>query len=141
MATNATTLTSPLATIGLGAVNVPQQVEYVLETIIQASRWQIFFTVLGLLVAYDQCMYTCPCQAFGDTALTPVEKVRYIWQKGSIVGPAWKMPFIGPFLQSVNPKFEEYYAKWASGPLSCVSVFHKYVNRAQRKVLWPLTRC
>ncbi|KAG5972095.1 hypothetical protein E4U55_000915, partial [Claviceps digitariae] len=25
---------------------------------------------------------------------------------------------------SMNPKFEEYYAKWASGPLSCVSVFH-----------------
>lgn len=47
--------------------------------------------------------------------------------KGSIVGPAWKMPFIGPFLQSMNPKFEEYYAKWASGPLSCVSVFHKYI--------------
>ena len=51
----------------------------------------------------------------------------YIWQKGPIVGPSWKMPFIGPFLQSVNPKFEEYYGKWLSGPLSCVSVFHKYV--------------
>ena len=49
----------------------------------------------------------------------------YIYQKGSIVGPSFKMPFIGPFLQSVNPKFEEYYAKWLSGPLSCVSVFHK----------------
>lgn len=51
--------------------------------------------------------------------------VSYIMSKGSIVGPAWKMPFIGPFLQSMDPKFEEYYAKWASGPLSCVSVFHK----------------
>jgi C-22 sterol desaturase len=51
--------------------------------------------------------------------------VRYILNKGSIEGPAWKMPFIGPFLQSMNPKFEEYYAKWLSGPLSCVSVFHK----------------
>ncbi len=36
------------------------------------------------------------------------------------------MPFIGPFLQSVNPKMDEYKAKWASGDLSCVSVFHKY---------------
>lgn len=36
------------------------------------------------------------------------------------------MPFIGPFLESVNPKFEEYHAKWMSGELSCVSVFHKY---------------
>jgi len=26
----------------------------------------------------------------------------------------------------MDPKFEEYYAKWTSGPLSCVSVFHKY---------------
>ena len=51
----------------------------------------------------------------------------YLLNKGSIVGPAFKEPFIGPFLQSVNPKFEEYYAKWRSGPLSCVSVFHKYV--------------
>lgn len=46
-------------------------------------------------------------------------------RKGSIEGPSWKVPFIGPFLQSMDPKFEEYYAKWASGPLSCVSVFHK----------------
>ena len=52
--------------------------------------------------------------------------VRYVWNKGSIEGPSWKMPFIGPFLQSVNPKMDEYKAKWASGDLSCVSVFHKY---------------
>lgn len=51
----------------------------------------------------------------------------YLWQKGSIPGPAWKIPFMGPFLESVNPKFEEYKAKWASGELSCVSVFHKYI--------------
>jgi sterol 22-desaturase len=50
----------------------------------------------------------------------------YIRNKGSIEGPWFKTPFIGPFLQSVNPKFEEYYAKWLSGPLSCVSVFHKF---------------
>lgn len=52
-------------------------------------------------------------------------KVKYVWNKGSIVGPAWKIPFIGPFLESVNPKFEKYHEKWMSGPLSCVSVFHK----------------
>ena len=38
------------------------------------------------------------------------------------------MPFIGPFLSSVNPKMDEYKAKWASGDLSCVSVFHKYAS-------------
>ena len=53
--------------------------------------------------------------------------VMYLINKGNIVGPAFKIPFIGPFLESVNPKFEEYYAKWKSGPLSCVSVFHKFV--------------
>lgn len=53
--------------------------------------------------------------------------VSYVWQKGSIVGPTWKAPFIGPFMQSLDPKFEEYRAKWASGELSCVSVFHKFV--------------
>jgi hypothetical protein len=50
----------------------------------------------------------------------------YIWNKGSIVGPALKIPFIGPFLESVNPNFNVYHAKWKSGSLSCVSVFHKY---------------
>ena len=50
----------------------------------------------------------------------------YIWQKGSIVGPAMKTPFMGPFLDSVNPSFAKYHAKWSSGALSCVSVFHKY---------------
>lgn len=51
--------------------------------------------------------------------------VKYIYNKGSIAGPAMKIPFMGPFLQSVNPKFHEYKAKWNSGELSCVSVFHK----------------
>ncbi|KAF1809440.1 cytochrome P450 61 [Eremomyces bilateralis CBS 781.70] len=51
----------------------------------------------------------------------------YIYRKRGIVGPNWKTPFIGPFLESVNPDFEKYYAKWTSGPLSCVSVFHKFV--------------
>ena len=37
-----------------------------------------------------------------------------------------KVPFIGPFLESVNPDFKQYHAKWESGALSCVSVFHKY---------------
>ncbi|KAB8200681.1 cytochrome P450 [Aspergillus parasiticus] len=55
------------------------------------------------------------------------DQFRYFYQKGSIVGPRWKLPFMGPFLQSVNPKFHEYKAKWDSGELSCVSVFHKFV--------------
>lgn len=37
----------------------------------------------------------------------------------------FKMPFIGPFLESMNPDFRGYLAKWNSGDLSCVSIFHK----------------
>ncbi|KAK4990954.1 RNA polymerase C-22 sterol desaturase [Elasticomyces elasticus] len=82
--------------------------------------WTIALTLFLSLVAYDQIMY--------------------IYRKGSIVGPAWKIPFIGPFLESVNPRFEQYHAKWMSGSLSCVSVFHKFVVIAStrdmaRKVL------
>lgn len=51
----------------------------------------------------------------------------YIKRKGSIAGPAFKIPFIGPFAQAIDPKFDGYFAQWASGPLSCVSVFDKYV--------------
>lgn len=58
--------------------------------------------------------------------------VMYNIRKGSIVGPAFKMPFIGPFLESMDPKFEQYHAKWMSGPLSCVSVFHKYARFSQK---------
>ncbi|KAI9816217.1 MAG: RNA polymerase C-22 sterol desaturase [Pycnora praestabilis] len=82
--------------------------------------WSIAISLLLMLVAYDQ--------------------FKYIWNKGSIAGPAWKTPFIGPFLESMNPKFEQYMAKWDSGDLSCVSVFHKFVVIASsrdmaRKVL------
>jgi sterol 22-desaturase len=38
-----------------------------------------------------------------------------------------KIPFLGPFFQSVSPTFHNYFTKWHSGELSCVSVFHKFV--------------
>lgn len=56
------------------------------------------------------------------------DQVSYQLKKGGIAGPRFKMwPIIGPFMESLDPKFEEYQAKWASGALSCVSVFHKFV--------------
>jgi hypothetical protein len=54
--------------------------------------------------------------------------VMYIYRKSSIKGAMFKMPFIGPFMDSVNPDFKKYHAQWMSGPLSCVSVFHKYAQ-------------
>lgn len=87
--------------------------------------WKLILTLLITAVAYDQCMTLfSPFMLALDNADRPT--VKYIWNKGSIVGPAWKAPFIGPFLDSVNPDFTKYHAKWSSGPLSCVSVFHKY---------------
>ncbi|KAF2719305.1 ERG5, C-22 sterol desaturase [Polychaeton citri CBS 116435] len=71
------------------------------------SAFSIFTTLFAIAVVYDQ--------------------VSYWNQKGNLVGPSWKLPFMGPFLQSVKPSFEEYYVKWLSAPLSCVSVFHKFV--------------
>jgi C-22 sterol desaturase len=103
--------TSILASSKYGGVTLPPMVDefldQMLDTVANMTIWSWMFTVLALCVAYDQ--------------------VSYIWRKGSIEGPSWKTPFIGPFLQSMDPKFEEYYAKWLSGPLSCVSVFHKFV--------------
>lgn len=88
--------------------------------------WTAVLTTILLLIAYDQCKPVNPLGAVLEI-LTDRIAVQYIFKKGSIAGPAWKLPFMGPFLQSMNPKFEEYKAKWASGELSCVSVFHKYV--------------
>lgn len=104
---NGTSFASPLATAKYVAGAFPAQLEPVIQALSQTSIWAILLTVLAVAVAYDQ--------------------ISYLSQKGSIVGPAWKTPFIGPFLQSMDPKFEEYYGKWISGPLSCVSVFHKFV--------------
>ncbi|KAG7147474.1 Cytochrome 61 like protein [Verticillium longisporum] len=110
-----TTFTSVLANAKFASVSIPPQVDSVIEAVSNASVWTIVFTVLALLVAYDQ--------------------IGYIVRKGSIVGPAWKIPFMGPFLSSMDPKFWEYQAKWASGPLSCVSVFHKFVVIASTRDL------
>ena len=78
--------------------------------------WQIIGMVIVTVITYDQVMY----------------QIR----KGSIAGPAFKVwPIIGPFLESLDPKFEEYMSKWNSGPLSCVSIFHKFVIIASTRDL------
>ncbi|KAF2402010.1 cytochrome P450 sterol C-22 desaturase [Trichodelitschia bisporula] len=104
MAVNAT-MASPVADAQF-PVQAPV-VTSIVASLLQMNGWMVALTVLLGLALYDQCMY--------------------IYRKGSIVGPAFKIPFMGPFLESVNPKFSAYHAKWMSGPLSCVSVFHKFV--------------
>ncbi|RMZ89311.1 hypothetical protein DV736_g3446, partial [Chaetothyriales sp. CBS 134916] len=73
----------------------------------QLNGWTVSLTVVLLAITYDQASYN--------------------YHKYGIVGPAWKTPFMGPFLESMFPDFNKYKAKWASGELSCVSVFHKFV--------------
>ncbi|KAK3297166.1 cytochrome protein [Chaetomium fimeti] len=79
------------------------------------SAWQYVIALLLGLVVYDQ--------------------VIYLYRKGSITGPRFKVPLTGPFIQALHPKFESYLAQWASGPLSCVSVFHKFVVLASDRDL------
>ena len=56
-----------------------------------------------------------------------ISTVSYWRNKANLAGDPWKIPFVGPFFESVNPQFCKYYTKWLSGDLSCVSVFHKFV--------------
>ncbi|ABN67572.1 cytochrome P450 [Scheffersomyces stipitis CBS 6054] len=111
--------TSPLA---VGYKNAQQYLD--IETFITKAQetyssltWiQLIFSVIAIILSYDQIMY----------------QIR----KGSIAGPRFKIwPIIGPFLESLDPKFEEYKAKWDSGELSCVSIFHKFVVIASSRDL------
>lgn len=89
------------------------------------STWQYVVTFLLSIVVYDQGNQECQVRGC-FTKLTP-PLVMYIKRKGPIAGPSFKIPLMGPFLQALHPKFDAYLAQWASGPLSCVSIFHKYL--------------
>ncbi|KAI9655584.1 MAG: RNA polymerase C-22 sterol desaturase [Bathelium mastoideum] len=111
---------SPLADAQMSAAQLSTFDTLASKAMEGINGWSVAISVFLLLVLYDQ--------------------LSYIINKGSIEGPSFKLPFMGPFLDSMNPKFELYYAKWTSGPLSCVSVFHKFVVIAStrdmaRKVL------
>jgi C-22 sterol desaturase len=113
--------TSPLADAKFAQFVGQSHINGLITQISELSPWTVLLTIFLCLVAYDQCKKPLLVYSPPLTFLTG----SYLWQKGSIEGPSWKAPFTGPFLQSVRPNFEEYKGKWASGPLSCVSVFHK----------------
>ncbi|KAK8034921.1 Cytochrome P450 [Apiospora rasikravindrae] len=96
--------------------------------------WKIALTILLALVAYDQCKSLNVTTLFFPHS-TDTLAGSYIIQKGSIAGPSFKVPFIGPFIQAIHPKWEGYMQQWASGPLSCVSIFHKFVVLASDRDL------
>lgn len=94
---------------------IARQVELTWGYLSSLSWTQVAVALLVIAVVYDQ--------------------FSYLSRKGSIAGPAFKIPFMGPFLQAIYPKFDEYLVQWASGPLSCVSVFHKFVVLASDRDL------
>eukprot|EP00696_Hemimastix_kukwesjijk_P002039 gnl/Hemi2/1249_TR445_c0_g1_i1.p1 gnl/Hemi2/1249_TR445_c0_g1~~gnl/Hemi2/1249_TR445_c0_g1_i1.p1 ORF type:complete len:533 (-),score=216.17 gnl/Hemi2/1249_TR445_c0_g1_i1:93-1691(-) len=67
------------------------------------------------------------------------DQVNFRMKRGSLPGPNLLPPFIGKFIDSCFPKFEKYMAQWNSGPLSCTSVFQKFIvigttNEISRKM-------
>ena len=76
MAINATAFTSPLASVGIGAVNVnvPPRLEQVVELVSKASGWTILLTLLAAAVVYDQGMYHRNLQLLHDPP--PLECAR-----------------------------------------------------------------
>lgn len=97
-----------------------------LQSFADWPMWQYILAFTLALVVYDQGLTSILHLRSFSHLFLPILIVMYIKRKGSIAGPALKMPLMGPFLQALEPKFENYLAQWASGPLSCVSVFHKY---------------
>ncbi|KAG0665982.1 RNA polymerase C-22 sterol desaturase [Monosporozyma unispora] len=86
----------------------PHELNDFIHSVNTISYWKLSLTLIFIILIWDQ--------------------IAYLEKKGSIVGPRFKWyPIIGPFLESLDPKFEEYKAKWYSGELSCVSIFHKFV--------------
>ncbi|KAF2859796.1 cytochrome P450 61 [Piedraia hortae CBS 480.64] len=114
---NASSASTPSDAPSVVLVGAPGLVSRVLQS---GGVFSILFTLLLAAVVYDQ--------------------VSYRRHKQHLAGDAWKIPFVGPFFDSVRPTFDKYHRKWLSGPLSCVSVFHKFVILAStrdmaRKVL------
>lgn len=96
------------STIALGESSIHSFKELAGNYWSQSSWWQIVLALIIIGLTYDQVMYQ--------------------YRKGLIAGPAIKFwPIIGPFLESLDPKFDEYKAKWDLGKLSCVLIFHKFV--------------
>lgn len=57
MDANSTSFSSPLASPQNVNVNIPLQLEYVVDAISHASFWTVLWTVLAVAVVYDQSMF------------------------------------------------------------------------------------
>ncbi|KAF7292607.1 Cytochrome P450 [Mycena indigotica] len=73
-------------------------------------------------------------------ALLVLEQTFYRLKKRHLPGPAWTIPLIGRFADSVHPTMENYRKGWDSGPLSVASVFNIFIvmassNEYARKIM------
>ncbi|KAI7277919.1 sterol C-22 desaturase [Hortaea werneckii] len=109
-------MASPMEAMNVSATNMPDAVHATISSVQtgvlskmleNVNYFTVFLTLFAMAVVYDQ--------------------ISYRMMKADLAGDSWKMPFVGPFFDSVRPTFEKYHTKWLSGPLSCVSVFHKFV--------------
>jgi C-22 sterol desaturase len=55
------------------------------------------------------------------------EQLLYRHRKAHLPGPAWTLPIVGKFADSLKPSLEKYQEGWNSGPLSVASVFHIFI--------------
>lgn len=56
MEANSHSFASPLASVRASNLPIPSQFETVVDAVSNASPWTIAFTILAVLVAYDQSM-------------------------------------------------------------------------------------
>lgn len=84
------------------------------------NGWSLLFATVIAIVVYDQG---------NKPPYDAIDSVKYQFNSKGIAGPRFKIPVMGSFLDSLHPTFEGYLSKWESGPLSCVSVFHKFFPR------------
>jgi len=66
--------TSVLASAKYGGVPVPPQVDYVVDAVVNSGPWTILFTVLAILVAYDQSKKDVP------RPFKPATRVEKRWE-------------------------------------------------------------
>lgn len=64
---------------------------------------------LGVGWEVRKLVQPCDGKQWDPTRWTPClsQPCNYLLNEGSLVGPAFKEPFIGPFTQSFGPKFVE----------------------------------
>lgn len=90
-----------------------------------ASASSVLFGILDAITLRDADFSTIAVTVLAIIATGLIyEQVRYRQKKAGLPGPAWTIPVIGKFADSLRPSLENYKKGWNSGPLSVASVFH-----------------